>query len=32
MALDAMACTVANLENLSMHVRKRVTSVEKMPM
>jgi len=32
MALDAMACIVANLENLSMHVRKRFPSVEKMLM
>jgi len=29
-ALDAMACTVTNFENLTMHVRKRVPSVEKM--
>jgi len=27
-ALDAMACTEANFENLSMHVRKRVPSTK----
>ncbi len=31
-AHDAITCTVANFENLSTHVRKRVPSVEKMSM
>jgi len=31
-ALDAIACTIANFENLSTHVRKRVPYVENISM